>query len=80
MPYAWSSRDRLCPMRMVPLDWSYPKYETVKYHRPRLRKMTRLEIGPRLRVQEIPFNSDYPPGRLGEWPVFRYGRRKRISQ
>lgn len=76
MGYAWSSRDRLAPMRMVACDHHYPKYDIIKYRKPSLRKMTKLEIGPRLRVEECRFASDYPPGRLGEWPVFRYGRRK----
>jgi hypothetical protein len=80
MPYGWSSRNRLCPARMVEIDHSYPRYETVKYRRPQLRKMTRLELPQPSKVEELRWNSDSPPGRLGEWPVFKYGRRIRRPQ
>lgn len=80
MPYGWSSRDRLCPMRMVDCDHGSPKYEMVKYRRPRLRKMTRLELPPRSPMDDCRFASTSPPGRLGQWPVFKYGRRVRRPQ
>lgn len=77
MPFAWSSRDRLCPMRMVFDDIpNYPKYETVKYRRPRLRR-TMLELQQSTRLENCRWVSRSPAGRLGEWPVFKYGRRKR---
>lgn len=27
MPFGWQTRDRLTPMRMVPIDHDYPRYE-----------------------------------------------------
>lgn len=77
MPFAWSSRNRLCPVRMVDVDYNEPKYEVAKYRRPRLRRLTKLDCVPYLRLPDRQMAYISPPGRLGEWPVFRYGRRKR---
>jgi hypothetical protein len=76
MGYAWSSRSRLTPMRMVECDHSYPKYDVIKYRRPRLRRMTRLGWHVSTKLETCHQASEYPAGRLGEWPVFKYGKRK----
>ena len=76
MGYAWSSRHRLAPMRMVEDYDCYPKYEIVKYRKPRLRRMTKLDCVPRLKLPDRQIAHMFPPGRLGEWPVFRYGKRR----
>lgn len=78
MTFAWSSRDRLCPMRMVYDDIPhYAKYEIKKEHRPRLRRWPKLGWHVSTKLELCRMGSSFPPGRLGEWPVFRYGRRKR---
>lgn len=80
MSYAWSSRDRLAPMRMVPCDQNEPKYEMEKYRMPRARRR-HVRLGWHV-CPLLPDRGEalrHPPGRLGEWPVFKYGKRKKIK-
>lgn len=79
MGYAWCSRHRLAPMRMVPENGSYPKYEIVKMERPRLRAY-RKRLRPARRLPRIQMLHMCAAGRLGQWPVFRYGKRARQQQ
>lgn len=75
MGYAWCSRSRLTPMRMVSEYEHYPKYDLVKMRRRQLLARTKfLRQEPRL--DAIVWKKVESPGRLGQWPVFRYGRHK----
>lgn len=75
MGYAWSSRHRLAPMRMVHDGGGYPKYDIVKMERPRLRGY-RKRLRPACKLPRLRWKHMVAAGRLGEWPVFKYGRRK----
>lgn len=72
--YAWSSRARLCPLRMVWLDDNYndPVYELTKLHRRNMRRYPK-QLQARTRVPNVRFRHRVAPGRLGEWPVFKHG-------
>ncbi len=81
MGYAWASRDRLCPMRMVSNHgYHWHRFEIAQ-------EEARRSLRGWLRLKESTENHEYKferkrwehkiaPGRLGEWPIFRYEKRK----
>ena len=78
MAYGWSARDQLCPMRMV---YDVPHdhlHDVVKWERRKLRRRPKLPFlrNALSRVEEARQRHAFAAGRLGEWPVFRYRRRR----
>lgn len=71
MGYGWSSRDRLCPMRMVDLrGHNYHRFEVKRMRRKRLRAWTRLPDGPREPKFELHrWKHTVAAGMLGRFPV-----------
>lgn len=81
MPFAWSSRDRLTAMRMVPLDHGYFKFEMIRWKRRSVKNWCRLDyMRKENRVDNDRENRRRFPGRIGLWPVFKYGRRASIRR
>ena len=82
--YAWQSRDRLCPPRMVWLEHNYnePRYELVKWHQPSLRDPPRLAWGPwrKAKVEDDRDSRQRFPGETGRWPLNRRRRKWRRSR
>lgn len=79
--YAWSSRGRLCPMRMVWFDRRcyLPKYELVRMARRRsLRAFVPCYSEPKVAYHRLLNRSS--AGVLGDWPVHKYGRRKKNAR
>jgi hypothetical protein len=76
MPYGWSSRDRLCPHRMVPILNDIPRFEMDRWMR--RRPLRKLLFGTRasLRVADDREQRYMFPGKTGFWPAYRYGKRK----
>lgn len=81
MTYSWSSRDRLCPMRMVWLDYNYhePCYEIKKLGRPHLRAYTRLDWIKENRIERHLWRRRAMAGRLGDWPNWRPDHQRRAK-
>ena len=81
MTYSWASRDRLCPMRMVWLDYNYgePIYEIKKLVRPFLRAETRVDRMSTSRIEFHSWRGARMAGRLGDWPLWRPDHRKRAK-
>jgi hypothetical protein len=82
--YAWSSRDRLCPMRMTWMEHNYnePEYEIVKYHKRRLRRWTKLDYAREGKIESHKFRIQRFAGRLGEWPLWiphKFTRKKKVA-
>ena len=79
MSYAWASRDRLCPMRMVS-DHGYHDHlfelRRLEAACKSLRRNTRVPLlRPRmLRFERKRWQHSVAAGRLGEWPRSRFGR------
>jgi hypothetical protein len=79
VPYGWSSRDRLCPMRMVPwVGETGFKFELERWRKPSIRKRIGSTRAIANRVAEDRVRRRDYPGKIWEWPVYRYG--KRVSE
>jgi hypothetical protein len=81
MTYAWASRDRLCPMRMVwpEHNYNWPKYELrrLRITYSSLRAGTRLHGKPGSKIERRREEHRRYVGRLGEQPHWRPDHRKR---
>lgn len=73
MGFAWASRDRLCPMRMVDnLGHNYHCFEIARFKkRRRLRSYSGFLQAHRGRVEYKRWAHTVAAGRLGEWPRYR---------
>ena len=77
--YAWNSRDRLCPPRMVwfKRNYHYPEFEIARMHKRRIRAYNRVERPAESRVKADRWNRQRFPGRTGEWPLNQKARRRK---
>lgn len=83
--FYWASRDRLCPMRItwivddgIYANFNEPKYVLRRERRRGLRKAPKLsDEKPMSKIEWHRFQHQSAAGKLGEWPVFKWGRRKR---
>lgn len=77
--YGWSSVGRLRPMRMEWLPGNEdPKYELVKWRKPALRTVPRMEWCKVSKVEDDREMRQRFPGKMGEWPLNRKPKRKRL--
>jgi hypothetical protein len=77
MPFAWSQRDRLTPMRMIEISHGYPKFEIARWERPCIRGRV-IGLKRDNQVEHDRYNRRRFPGRTGMWPVFRQGQKVSI--
>lgn len=76
--FCWSSRHRLCPMRIGWLERNYnePKYELRRMTKRRLRAHTRVGKRGDSKMDYHRWRHTCAAGKLGEWPVYKFGRRR----
>jgi hypothetical protein len=83
MTYAWSSRDRLCPMRMVWHERNYndPRFELRRLEhrmgRGKSLARNRVERPSESRVEADRWSRRRFPGLTGEQPLQRKAKRRR---
>ena len=80
--YVWSSRTRMTFPRMVWLECNHNEPEYV-LHRNHYARGSRLKRYPRDLRAHNKVLLEYPrfhmPTRVGQWPVFQYGRRVKVE-
>jgi len=80
--YAWNSRNRLCPPRMIWLEHNYNdhKFELARMHKRRLRAYNKLGWKRESKVEYHHWKYRIAAGILGEWPLYKPHKRvKKIN-
>jgi hypothetical protein len=70
MTYAWSARDRLCPVRLVWHNGNCPKFEIARSRKRSLRAYIRAQRPQESRIEADRWSRQRFAGLLGHWPLF----------